>query len=996
MAAERTLYRRRCGSDRREDSFISAPCVSPGGIACAGHMVQWLGIPLCSERRESTMIDTNHLCPGCMGAWEDTTLPCPRCGFAWEALPESGRELEPFSILGGKYLLGVKIGAGGFGITYIAMDLEREETVAVKEFFPVSLAERVGDQVVPLSGEEGLPFRTACKGFRREAALLARLAGIEGIVPYRDFLEENGTAYLVMDYIEGINVKQYMRQSGSVFSEDDALSKMRPILAAVEQMHRKGILHRDISPENLILQPDGRLVLLDFGAAREFRQAQEGNLTVILKHGYAPEEQYHSDSRQGPWTDVYACCAVLYQMISGIQPPDAVARAREDRLEPLDRIPGLKVSYRTAAVLHKGLSLDPADRYGTVAELAAMLYAGGPAREGQAEGPGEGKASAGGSSVPPDREEQGVRKENGAGKKKWWVPAILAGTAAVAAAVFLLPKGSTEQEKFPAPGSAVEVYGNLLEDGSLWMLTDEIRYDAGSQEEEAWGIDMQSQLDWTFSAEEIQLRRDYDYEGGDSYWTVDQMDAYGRILTSESGAYREEYEREDGWVIRREYEDGVLVRQTETEQDSQGRTVWSHTEWYRADGTVAGEEDRTSEYQDHGDGSYTEERREEAWETGTDEGTGEEAREEGTVTSTYQYDEEGRILSYQFEEAWQSSQGESSGRNYACQYVYGEDGDRLSQEVWDESWYQDADGTRSEDASHRRSAYTYEYDGDGNLLCRQEEEERTEGGGETLLNHYNIFYTYDESGNVLTEYHATMNEAGKWEGTVFYAFTYAEFILEDGVYTPTGRTSGTREPELPEMAEEGAGSTDSPAEEQASGTGEEPASDVRWSLDGWPEAVLDDTEYAALAECLGAVGFALAPQEEDYGMSSFEAGLFDGILVELTWQQLESGAYPTDFAYAFPPERWASGETVAAILCQNVESAWKVTQTLYEEEFYEFTGTWAQTCRGLASGKSGLVFTEPDAWKWPLMGPILQYVAETQGNAYSLADGSGTVQQEFP
>src|SRR5699024_10791797 len=133
------------------------------------------------------------------------------------------------------------------------------------------------------------------------------------------------------------------------------------------------------------------------------------------------------------------------------------------------------------------------------------------------------------------------------------------------------------------------------------------------------------------------------------------------------------------------------------------------------------------------------------------------------------------------------------------------------------------------------------------------------------------------------EYHATMNEAGEWEGTVFYAFTYAEFILEDGVYTPTGRTSGTREPELPEMAEEGAGSTDSPAEEQASGTGEEPASDVRWSLDGWPEAVLDDTEYAALAECLGAVGFALAPQEEDYGMSSFEAGLFDGILVELTW-----------------------------------------------------------------------------------------------------------------
>ena len=153
------------------------------------------------------MIDVKHLCPGCMGRWEDTSNPCPRCGFSWEKMRKGGRELEPFTILAGRYLLGVQIGAGGFGITYIAMDLDKEQPVAVKEFFPAALAVREGLRVAARPGEEGRYFREALRGFRREADLLSRFAGLKGIVSFRELTEENGTLYLVMDFVAGMTVK---------------------------------------------------------------------------------------------------------------------------------------------------------------------------------------------------------------------------------------------------------------------------------------------------------------------------------------------------------------------------------------------------------------------------------------------------------------------------------------------------------------------------------------------------------------------------------------------------------------------------------------------------------------------------------------------------------------------------------------------------------------------------------------------------------------------
>ena len=320
------------------------------------------------------MLDVNHLCPRCMKIWKEKERPCPHCGFCWEGMKTDTRLLPAFTIVGARYLLGCCLGAGGFGITYITVDLEKERTAAVKEFFPMKLARREGEQVLPVSAEWERGFREAMRSFRKEAEALAGCQGIDGVVSYQNFFEENGTSYLVMDYVDGTSLMRCIREENRVFRQEEALELMRPILAAVSEMHRRGILHRDISPENLILGPDGRLTLIDFGAAREYSSFCEENLTVILKQGYAPEEQYHADGRQGPWTDIYACCAVLYQMISGILPQDSASRKRKDELAPLGQLPGICVTDSFSHAIEKGMSLNPEDRWNTMEELMAELY----------------------------------------------------------------------------------------------------------------------------------------------------------------------------------------------------------------------------------------------------------------------------------------------------------------------------------------------------------------------------------------------------------------------------------------------------------------------------------------------------------------------------------------------------------------------------------------------------------------------------------------------
>ena len=230
------------------------------------------------------------------------------------------------------------------------------------------------ETVVPADDTKAVYYRTGMKSFSEEGRILYLLSDIEHVVHVAEQIQANNTTYLVMEYVPGISLKKYMKQQQKLFSEQETLTLMQPILIAMQAMHQKGILHRDISPENLMLSPDNTLTLIDFGAARTFSLSDDDNLTVILKRGYAPEEQYHSNSRQGPWTDLYAVCAVMYQMLTGILPQEASARAEEDHLTPISRIEGLSLSPSTCAALEKGLQMDPMERYPDIGALMKVLY----------------------------------------------------------------------------------------------------------------------------------------------------------------------------------------------------------------------------------------------------------------------------------------------------------------------------------------------------------------------------------------------------------------------------------------------------------------------------------------------------------------------------------------------------------------------------------------------------------------------------------------------
>ena len=321
------------------------------------------------------MVDIDKLCPGCMQHLKDSNTTCPHCGYPEKRLTVKD-SLPIFSILAGKYLLGAPLGKGGFGITYIAMHLPDEKIVAIKEFFPANLAVRDTDNetVVPADDTKAVYYRTGMKSFSEEGRILYLLSDIEHVIHVAEQIQANNTTYLVMEYVPGISLKKYMKQQQKLFSEQETLTLMQPILIALQAMHQKGILHRDISPENLMLSPDNTLTLIDFGAARTFSRSDDDNLTVILKRGYAPEEQYHSNSRQGPWTDLYAVCAVMYQMLTGILPQEASARAEEDHLTPISRIEGLSLSPSTCAAREKGLQMDPMERYPDIGALMKVLY----------------------------------------------------------------------------------------------------------------------------------------------------------------------------------------------------------------------------------------------------------------------------------------------------------------------------------------------------------------------------------------------------------------------------------------------------------------------------------------------------------------------------------------------------------------------------------------------------------------------------------------------
>ena len=297
--------------------------------------------------------------------------------------------LSSGTVLHAKYRVNGVIGQGGFGITYDGTDLNLDMHVAIKEYFPNMMANRqvtVSTEVLCNSNTQEM-YEQGMKNFLNEAKNMAKYAGEENFVTVHDYFTENNTAYIIMEFVEGITLKQYLKEHGKL-TMDEAMPIIVPIIGALEKIHDKGMIHRDVSPSNIMVLPDGRVRLLDFGAVKEVSQHTQ-NLTAmssVYKFGYSPIEQQTMGLRQGPYTDVYALCATLYEMLTGAVPPSALKRSVEgDSLVPPSSL-GVEIDPEQEAVLLKGLAIKGGDRIQTIAELRNGLCGIGIGRGGDGAG----------------------------------------------------------------------------------------------------------------------------------------------------------------------------------------------------------------------------------------------------------------------------------------------------------------------------------------------------------------------------------------------------------------------------------------------------------------------------------------------------------------------------------------------------------------------------------------------------------------------------------
>lgn len=303
---------------------------------------------------------------------------CGHCGYTqFNKTPT--HHLLPCTILNNRYYIGNAIGQGGFGITYIGRDLNLDMVVAVKEFFPNGYANRNNNAspVIEISGARNIEFFNSGKEkFIREAKLLAKFSGNKSIVDVRDYFEENNTGYIVMEYVSGETLTKRIKTQGR-FTPNNLLDKMLPLFSALGKIHKSGLIHRDISPDNIMLLSDGTLKLMDFGAARYINFLDNHTMSIMFKPGYAPEEQYRQKGSQGPWTDVYAICATMYKCITGETPDDSMERAFKDNLKkPSSLRPDIPKVYEE--VLLKGMEVYKEDRFRNMEELSeAFLKATG-------------------------------------------------------------------------------------------------------------------------------------------------------------------------------------------------------------------------------------------------------------------------------------------------------------------------------------------------------------------------------------------------------------------------------------------------------------------------------------------------------------------------------------------------------------------------------------------------------------------------------------------
>ena len=272
---------------------------------------------------------------------------------------ESNMLLSTGKVLNRRYRIERVLGVGGFGVTYLAAEINSSEKVAIKEFFPFNMAVRDQESGYVYSANSGTKdiFLHGVQVFKKESEILRRFAGNTSVVQVMDCFEENGTAYFSMEYLDGVNLKTLMRSMGGRVPLELGTEVLRNMAETLQNVHEQGLLHRDISPENIFITKAGQIKLIDFGATRTFIGEKSRSLSVILKPGFAPPEQYSTKGNQGPWTDIYALCATGYLAVTGITIPDAPSRLDGEIIQPLVSI-FPEIGKQISDAIEQGLQLD--------------------------------------------------------------------------------------------------------------------------------------------------------------------------------------------------------------------------------------------------------------------------------------------------------------------------------------------------------------------------------------------------------------------------------------------------------------------------------------------------------------------------------------------------------------------------------------------------------------------------------------------------------------
>lgn len=320
------------------------------------------------------MRDIQSICLNCFGTLDPRTRICTTCHKRAQDEVAVPYALPPRTLLAGRYLIGMPLGRGGFGITYKAFDTVTRTRVAVKEFFPKGYTKRLPRSLAVDVNDPKTArvFNYWLTAFIQEAKVLTSIKHMEGIVSIYDFFLTNNTAYIIMEFLDGMSLHRFISGRGERLHLNETLNIMRPVLETLLLLHQHGIIHKDISPENIQIVNNRAIKLIDLGAASIYTQ-HVSKPFFVLKKGYSPIELYSQNGSQGPWTDIYEVGATIYTCLVGNPPPEATERARRDTLIAPSAL-NVKIQPIREKILLKALAINPKDRYSNIGAFQQMFY----------------------------------------------------------------------------------------------------------------------------------------------------------------------------------------------------------------------------------------------------------------------------------------------------------------------------------------------------------------------------------------------------------------------------------------------------------------------------------------------------------------------------------------------------------------------------------------------------------------------------------------------